>query len=53
MPFYATQVLYNLANSPVAVTSDNAKAKVSGVPSVIDTGVIIVDQGNYQYFVRR
>ncbi|HEX2973626.1 MAG TPA: substrate-binding domain-containing protein [Tepidisphaeraceae bacterium] len=53
MPFYATQVLYNLANSPVAVTRDNAKAKVSGVPSVIDTGVIIVDQGNYQYFVRR
>ena len=52
MPFYATHILYNLANHPLPITSDNAKAGVAGVPPVIDTGVIIVDQGNCEYFLR-
>jgi len=53
MPFYATHILYNLANHPLPITSDNAKAGVAGVPPVIDTGVIIVDQGNCRYFMRK
>jgi len=53
MPFYAVQILYNLNNHPVPVTSDNAKAGITGVPEVIDTGVVIVDKDNYQYFVRK
>ncbi len=53
MPFYALQILYNLRNHPVPISNDNAKAQVSGVPAVVDTGVIIVDQSNYQYFVRK
>ncbi|MGE5610587.1 MAG: substrate-binding domain-containing protein [Bacillota bacterium] len=53
MPFYATQILYNLNNSPIPVTTDNAKAHITGLPSVIDTGVIIVDQSNYQHFIRK
>lgn len=53
MPFYATQILYNLSNHPAPVTSDNAKAGVSGAPAVVDTGVIIVDRGNYRYFMRK
>jgi ribose transport system substrate-binding protein len=53
MPFYAVQILYNLSNHPVPVTSDNAKAGITGVPEVIDTGVVIVDKDNYQYFVRK
>jgi ribose transport system substrate-binding protein len=53
MPFYATQILYNLANVDIPISSDNEKAKVSGVPSVIDTGVIIVDQSNSDYLMRR
>jgi ribose transport system substrate-binding protein len=53
MPFYAVQILYNLNNHPVPVTTDNAKAGITGVPEVVDTGVVIVDKDNYQYFVRK
>ena len=53
MPFYAVQILYNLSNHPVPVTSDNAQAGITGAPEVIDTGVVIVDKDNYQYFVRK
>jgi ribose transport system substrate-binding protein len=53
MPFYALQILYNLSNHPVPISSDNQKAGVTGVPSVIDTGVIITDDKNYQYFMRK
>lgn len=53
MPFYATHILYNLANAPLPITSDNAKAGVAGVPAVIDTGVVIVDASNCQYFMRK
>lgn len=53
MPYYATQILYNLANRPVPITSDNAAAGVQGVPAVIDTGVILVDRENYRHFERK
>ncbi|MGA2498653.1 MAG: substrate-binding domain-containing protein [Tepidisphaeraceae bacterium] len=53
MPLYATQILYNLKNHPAPIASDNAKAGISGTPTVVDTGVIIVDQSNYQYFLRK
>jgi ribose transport system substrate-binding protein len=53
MPFYALQILYNLKNHPMPISSDNVKANVSGVPAIVDTGVIIVDESNYQYFVRK
>jgi ribose transport system substrate-binding protein len=53
MPFYALQILYNLNNHPVPISSDNQKAGVAGVPAVVDTGVIIVDDKNYQYFFRK
>lgn len=53
MPFYATQILYNLANHEVPITTDNRAAGVSAAPSVIDTGVILVDRNNYRFFVRR
>ncbi len=52
MPYYATQILYNLNNSKVAITSDNQAAGVLGVPVMIDTGAIIVDSKNYTYFKR-
>ncbi len=52
MPYYATQILYNLNNSNVAISSDNASAGVLGIPEMVDTGVIVVDSSNYQYFVR-
>jgi ribose transport system substrate-binding protein len=53
MPFYALQILYNLTNNPIPISTNNEKAHVSGVPAVVDTGVIIVDQSNYEYFVRK
>ncbi len=53
MPLYATQILYNLKNHPAPIASDNAKAGISAAPTVIDTGVIIVDQSNCQYFLRK
>jgi ribose transport system substrate-binding protein len=52
MPFYAVQILYNLRNHPLPVSSDNAKSGASGVPEVVDTGVVIVDKNNVSYFLR-
>ncbi len=52
MPYYAIQILINVNNSNVAITSDNAAAGVSGVPASIDTGVIIIDAANAKYFKR-
>lgn len=52
MPFYAVQILFNLANHPVPITKDNAKAGVSGAPAKIDTGVIVVDAANCEQFMR-
>jgi len=52
MPYYAVQILFNLNNSKVAITSNNKAAKVKGIPVSVDTGVIIVDKTNYKYFKR-
>lgn len=52
MPFYAVQILYNLRHNPLPISSDNAAAGITGAPAMIDTGVIIVDSSNYQYFQR-
>jgi len=52
MPFYALQILYNLNNSRVEITTDNKAAGVLGIPSVVDTGVIIIDINNFEYFRR-
>ena len=52
MPFYAVQILYALANTDIPMTTDNVQAGVPGVPSYIDTGVIVVDESNYRYFMR-
>ena len=52
MPYYATQILYNLVNSKVSITTDNKAAGVLGIPTTVDTGVIIVDKNNSKYFKR-
>jgi len=52
MPYYAIQIMINVNNSNVAITSDNAAAGVTGVPASIDTGVIIIDANNAKYFKR-
>lgn len=53
MPFYATQILFNLANHPVPIAADNAKAGIRGVPENIDTGVIVINRENYKNFLRK
>jgi len=53
MPLYAVQILYHLNNVKVPITPDNAKAGVPGVPTYIDTGLIIVDKSNYKAFLRK
>jgi ribose transport system substrate-binding protein len=52
MPFYAVQILYNLNNVNIPISTNNAKAGITGTPAVVDTGVIIVDSSNYSYFMR-
>jgi len=52
MPYYATIILYNYNNSKVAITSNNKAANVSGIPVTIDTGAIVIDKDNVQYFKR-
>jgi ribose transport system substrate-binding protein len=52
MPYYAVQILYNYNNSKVEITTDNKSAGILGIPTSVDTGVIIIDKDNYKYFMR-
>lgn len=52
MPYYAIQILMNMNNSKVEITSNNQAAGVAGVPAAVDTGVIIINAENAQYFKR-
>lgn len=52
MPIYAVQILYQLNNNPVPITADNKKAGITGVPAVVDTGIVIVDKSNCELFRR-
>ncbi len=53
MPYYAVEIMHNIANDHIPpISSDNEKAGVLGVPETIDTGIIVVDQSNYEHFIR-
>ncbi len=52
MPYYAVQIMYQLNNHNIDITTDNPAAGVLGVPAVVDTGVLVVDESNYTYFMR-
>ncbi len=52
MPLYGLQILYNLNNAALPISKDNRKAGVSGAPILVDTGVIVVDKRNCEYFLR-
>ena len=52
MSYEAIQILYDVNNNDMAVTSDNAAAGVSGMPASVDTGVLIIDGSNYEYYRR-
>ena len=52
MPFYAVQILYQLNNTHIPISTDNKTARITGVPLIIDTGVIVIDKTNYKFFIR-
>lgn len=52
MSYYAIQILYNLNNSNVGITTDNKQAGISGTPVSVDTGCVVVDKNNAKYFLR-
>jgi ribose transport system substrate-binding protein len=52
MPVYAVAILYQLNRVEIPISGNNSAAGVSGVPTSIDTGVILVDKSNYQHFMR-
>ncbi|MCE5251112.1 substrate-binding domain-containing protein [bacterium] len=52
MPYYGLMILYQLNHHDIPVSSDNTAAEVSGVPRYIDTGTILVDRSNCEYFMR-
>jgi ribose transport system substrate-binding protein len=52
MPQYGLLILYNLHNHPMPICRDNRKAGLSGAPTLIDTGVVVVDKSNCEFFLR-
>ncbi|MFC1606739.1 substrate-binding domain-containing protein [Candidatus Latescibacterota bacterium] len=52
MPYYGLMILYHLNHFDIPISLGNAAAEVSGVPSYIDTGTILVDKGNCHLFMR-
>ena len=52
MPYYGLMILYQLNHCDIPISTDNAKAGISGAPRIIDTGTILVDKSNCEYFMR-
>jgi ribose transport system substrate-binding protein len=52
MPYYAVEILYNIVNHKLPISTNNKLAGVTGTPVNIDTGCTIVDKSNAQYFMR-
>lgn len=50
---YAMQILYNLQHNPMPITSNNKKAGVVPAPIKINTGVALVTQDNWKYWLRK
>ena len=53
MPFHAVRMMHDLVNLNIPISSDNAAAGVKGIPSYVDTGVILIDKSNCEYFIRK
>lgn len=51
--FYAMQLLYNLQHNPMPITTNNEEAGVESAPIRIDTGVALVTQENWKYWLRQ
>jgi len=53
MPLYAVRMMHDMVNLNIPISSDNSAAGVTGVPSNVDTGVILVDKNNCEYFIKK
>jgi len=52
MPYYSTLILWQMHNSKVALTNDDAAAGIYNIPGFVDTGVMIVTQDTARTFMR-
>ena len=52
MPWYALTILFNLKHYDVPITTNNDAAGITGLPSYVDTGCVLVTMDNLEYFKR-
>ena len=52
MPWYALTILYNYNHHAVPIATDNESAGITGLPSYVDTGCVLVTMDNLEYFKR-
>lgn len=52
MPYYAVEILMAYNNSNIEITSNNEAAGLTGTPVSVDTGSVIMDSSNVEYFKR-
>jgi len=50
--FYGMMILYNLKHNPMPITTNNEEANVLSAPVWINTGVALVTQDNWEYWLR-
>ena len=53
MSYLGVKFLYDLNHNPVAIVDDNKAANVTPLPAMVDTGTIIVDKNNVDYFYHK
>jgi ribose transport system substrate-binding protein len=50
MTFYGTLLMDGLKYNPVPIVSDNKAAGIVPMPEAVDTGVVVINKDNAQYF---
>ena len=53
MPIYELRILHDRENQEIPISTNNEEAGVNAAPPFIDTGTVIVDKSNCEYFYRR
>ena len=52
MPYYGVMLLWQLENSKVALTTDDAGLNILNIPNFVDTGIMIVEKDTASGFMR-
>jgi ribose transport system substrate-binding protein len=53
MPYYAIVIMHNMKLGDFPISSDNKAAGITGAPVNIDTGTVVVDKSNVDYFMKQ